>query len=195
MIALRDLPTTFRTREALALGVHPRALYRWRDAGEIVELSRGVFRRADADPASDPDAIGVMRRVCHAVLYGLTAAVIHDLTDEIPSEVQIAVQVGRTVPRISYPPTKVFRFREAQFRAGITEFEAAPGEWVPVYDPARTVVDLMRMRMRFGQTVAYSALNRYLDRGGADLLLLGQYADLLDVSKQVQLALDIARSR
>lgn len=195
MVGLRDLPTTFRTREALALGVHPRALYRWRDVGEIVELSRGVFRRADADPASDPDAIGVMRRVRHAVLYGLTAAVIHDLTDEIPSEVQIAVQVGRTVPRISYPPTKVFRFREAQFRAGITEFEAAPGEWVPVYDPARTVVDLMRMRMRFGQTVAYSALNRYLDRGGADLLLLRQYADLLDVSKQVQFALDIARSR
>jgi hypothetical protein len=44
----QGLLATFTTRRALDEGMHPRQLYRWRDTGEIVELSRGVFRRTDA---------------------------------------------------------------------------------------------------------------------------------------------------
>lgn len=33
------LPLTFTTETARAHGVHPRDLYAWRDAGQIVELS------------------------------------------------------------------------------------------------------------------------------------------------------------
>ncbi|MBD0324413.1 MAG: type IV toxin-antitoxin system AbiEi family antitoxin domain-containing protein [Aldersonia sp.] len=49
---LDNLPATFTTATARASGVHPRELYRWRDEGEVFALSRGVFRRADAPPAS-----------------------------------------------------------------------------------------------------------------------------------------------
>jgi hypothetical protein len=48
MVLVRELPATFTTRTALGLGVHPRDLYAGRDSGVLVELSRGVFRRADA---------------------------------------------------------------------------------------------------------------------------------------------------
>ena len=48
MTVLPGLPATFTTATALAAGVHPRVLYGWRDDGEIVELSRGVFQKADA---------------------------------------------------------------------------------------------------------------------------------------------------
>jgi hypothetical protein len=43
-----SLPVTFTAGEAHQAGVHSRELYRWRDGGDLVELSRGVFRRADA---------------------------------------------------------------------------------------------------------------------------------------------------
>src|SRR6476620_1739921 len=155
MVELDGLPATFSAREAMAFGVHPRDLYRWRDDGAIVELSRGVFRRGDAPPAPDPDMIAVARRAPQSVVYGLTAAAVHVLTDEIPQEAQIAVQLGSTIPRISYPPTRVFRFRPAQFTAGITTVEAAPGEDVRIYDPARTVVDLIRTREQIGPAIAY----------------------------------------
>ena len=46
------LPATFTTGEARAAGVHPRELYSGRDTGAYVELSRGVFRRADAPAAT-----------------------------------------------------------------------------------------------------------------------------------------------
>lgn len=56
---LRSLPATFTTKTARARGVHPRDLYRWRDDGDIIELSRAVYRRADAPQATCPDLLAV----------------------------------------------------------------------------------------------------------------------------------------
>lgn len=145
-----SLPWTFRTTTAREHGVHPRDLYAWRDGGQIVELSRGVFRRADAPPASYPDLLAVAYRSPGAVVCCVSAAVIHDLTDELPLAVQIAVPTRSHTPAIDYPPVAVFRFDEATFDLGLTSFEAGPGEPVRLYDPPRTVVDLMRFRRRLG---------------------------------------------
>ena len=45
---VQSIPPTFTTQTALQAGLSYRALYRMRDAGDVVELSRGVFRFADA---------------------------------------------------------------------------------------------------------------------------------------------------
>jgi hypothetical protein len=58
----------------------------------------------------------------------------------------------------------VFRFEPSTFELGLTRLEAALGEYVRIYDPARTVVDLMRLRHRVGQPTALAPLQRYLRR-------------------------------
>jgi len=50
------------------------------------------------------------------------------------------------------------RFDAPTFELGLSQAEAAPGESVRVYDPSRTVVDLFRLRHRFGEAAAYGAL-------------------------------------
>lgn len=186
-----DLPSTFTTREATERGVHPRDLYRWRDDGDVIELSRGVFRRADAPAASRPDELAVARRAPHAIVCCVNAAAIHDLTDEIPRAVQIAVALGSTPPRIDYPPVQVFRFKPATFELGLSSFEAAPDELVRIYDQARTVVDLIRLRHRFGEPVAYTALNRYLSKPDGQRRPLLTYATQLGAERAVRAALDV----
>jgi len=196
MRAMSDaLPATFTTKVARSLGAHPRDLYAWRDAGEIVEMSRGVFRRGDALPASYPDALAVAHRAPRAIVCCLTAAAVHELTDELVGSLQIAVPKGGHVPKIDYPPTVVFRFDPDSFDLGLSAFEAAPGEQVRVYDAARTVVDLMRLRHRFGEPVAHSALYRFLATPGARPALLLDYAQALGVFGPVRAALDIASAR
>lgn len=189
------LPPTFTTKVARSLGVHPRDLYAWRDGGEVVELSRGVYRRGDAELASYPDVLAVAYRVPRAVVCGLSAAAIHDLTDELVPAVQIAVPKGSYLPKIEYPPTTVLQFEASAFRLGLSKFEAAPGEWVHVYDPARTVVDLIRLRHRFGEPVAYSALYRFLAKPGARPSFLLDYARELGAFGPMRVALDIASAR
>lgn len=190
-----SLPSTFTTEISRAHGVHPRDLYGWRDEGQIIELSRGVFRRADAPPASYPEMIAVAHRVPRAIVCCISAAAIQDLTDEMPASVQIAVPKRSHSPVIAYPPVTVFRFDEAAFELGLTSFEAGPGEPVRIYDAVRTVVDLMRFRKRFGEPIAYAALHRYLTAPGARPALLLDYADTLGTFGPMRAALDIVSAR
>lgn len=187
-----ELPETFTTRTARALGLHPRDLYRMRDNGEVVELSRGVFRRADASLPDLPDLLAVARRVPAGVICLVSAASVHDLTDEIPTAVQVAVSRQQRPPHIDHPPTEVFRFAAATFELGISTVEAATGEYVRIYGVERTVVDLMRLRHRLGEPLALGAVRRYLRRRDARPGELIGLARELGVLGPVQTALDVA---
>lgn len=192
MVELPDLPSTFTTATALACGIHPRDLYALRDGGTIVELSRGVYRRTDAPPASFPDLLAVAYRSRTAIVCCRSAAAVHELSDEIPLAVQLAVPSHQRPPRIAYPPTEVFRFGAATFEVGLMQIAAAPGEWVRIYEPARTVVDLMRLRNRLGEPLAHAALQRYLRRRDAHPAELLRLAQVLNVRGPVRRALDVA---
>jgi len=194
-VILESLPATFTTKAALSLGAHPRDLYRWRDVGDVIELSRGVYRRADAPQATFPDLLAVAYRAPRAIACCLTAAAVHDLTDEIEPTVQVAVSAAHHAARIAFPPTTVLRFAPDTFELGLTHVEAAPGELVRVYDPARTVVDLMRLRGRFGEPVAHAALTRYLTKRAARPADLLTYAKALDVFGPVRTAVDVVSAR
>jgi hypothetical protein len=187
-----ELPDTFTTRTARGLGLHPRDLYQMRDNGEVVELSRGVFRRADASIPDFPDLLAVARRVPAGVICLVSAASVHELTDEIPAAVQIAVPRQQRPPRIDHPPTEVFRFAAATFELGMSWVEVAPDERVRIYGAERTVVDLMRLRHRLGEPLALGSLRRYLRRRDARPGELLGLARALDVLGPVQTALDVA---
>lgn len=189
------LPPTFTTRVARAHGVHPRDLYRMRDDGELVELSRGVFRRADDATPDWPDLLGVAYRSPAAIVCCVSALVVHDLTDELPRAVQIAVPRAQRPPRIDYPPTQVFRFDQGTFELGLSSVEAAPGEPVRVYGAERTIVDVMRLRHRLGESLALAALNRYLRRRGARPGEVLSLARELKVFGPVRAALDVASAQ
>lgn len=192
MTAIKDLPPTFATETALEAGISPRDLYSARDTGALVELSRGVFRRADAPAASYPDLLAVAYRNPAAIACLLSAAAVHDLTDELPLAVQIAVPRTSHPPRIAFPPTVVYRFEPRTFELGVTHVEAAPDEFVRIYDAPRTVVDLMRLRHRIGEPIALNALHRYIRRRDArPPELLSMAADLRVYGPVLQ-ALDIA---
>lgn len=185
------MPATFTTSQASRAGVQFRDLYAARDTGELVELSRGVFRKADAPTPTHPDLLAVAYRAPRAVACLLSAASVHDLTDELSTAVQIAVPKGTWPPKITYPPVEVFTWSPDTFDLGIHALEAAPGEQVRVYSPARTVVDLMRLRGRIGDNVAHIALRRYLARRDARVGQLLDLARALDVLGPVRSAVDV----
>jgi predicted transcriptional regulator of viral defense system len=126
------------------------------------------------------------------VICAVSAAAAHNLTDELPPRVQVAVPRGRHRPHISYPPVQVLSFDVATFELGLRHLEAAPGERVRIYDPARTVVDLMRLRHHTGEDLALTVLRRYLRTQGAEPATLLEYARALDIFGPVRTAVDVA---
>lgn len=160
------LGPTFTAAQARMAGLSSRDLAALAAAGQIDEISRGVYRRADAPETAHLDLIAVCTRVPRAVICDESALALHELIDDIPPVVHIAVRRGTRRPTITYPPVKVAQYATVTFDLGIEHFEAAPGETVPVYSAARSVIDAMRHRRRIGETLALSALGRYLRRGG-----------------------------
>src|SRR5215471_2201435 len=142
---LSHLPPTFTARAASAAALSPRDLATLREAGEIDELSRGVYRRADAEPTAHLDLLAVCTRAPHAVVCGESALSLHELIDDVPHEVHIAVPRGSHRPAIGYPPTRVSQYAADTFDFAVERFAAAPGESIPVYGAARSVVDAMRL--------------------------------------------------
>jgi hypothetical protein len=142
--------------------------------------------------ATYPDFLAVAHRAPRAIVCLASAAAVHDLTDEMSAVVQIAVPKPSRPPHIAFPPTKVFRFDAETFELGLSSVEAAPGESIRIYDPPRTVADLMRLRHRFDGPVALAALRRYLGRRDAQPAALLQIAAALGVYGPVRVAVDIA---
>lgn len=189
-IALRS-GGVFRTKDAIEAGVHRRDLYALRDEGFLVEISRGIYRLADAEATPYLDLIAVSRRSPRGTICLNSALSFWDLTDEIPAEVHLAVPRGSRPPSIVYPPTQVHLFAADTFDLGRERTLLDSGEEIYISSPERSVVDAVRLRSRVGADVAYEALRRYLRRPGAssgDLLRLarrlragGPMADALEV--------------
>lgn len=158
------LGPTFTTAQARAAGIAPRDLYAWRASGAVLELSRGVYRDADAPESVHLDLLAVSLRAPAAVICTESALSLHELIDDIPLAVTLAVPRGTHAPAITFPPAVAARFDPATFTLGVEQFEAAPGEFVPVYSAARSVVDVMRLRHQFGESMALHALGRYVRR-------------------------------
>lgn len=181
----------FKAGDAIQAGVHPRELYALRDEGFLIELSRGVFRLADAEMSPYLDLIAVSRRAPAGTVCLNSALSFWDLTDEIPAEVHLAVPRGSHRPSIDYPPVHIHVFASSTFDLGRERVRLDSSEEIYIYSAERSVVDAMRMRGRVGANVAYEALRRYLKRPGAspgDLLRLarrlragGPMSDALEV--------------
>jgi predicted transcriptional regulator of viral defense system len=164
--------------ELIESGARWEDLYRLRDSGELIELSRGVFRVADAPATAHLDLVAVCRRAPEGTICLNSAAGFWDLSDEMPGAVHLAIARGRHRPRIVYPPTRVHVFAAATFSLGREMKKIDSGETIAISSKERTVVDLMRLRSRVGRDLALGALRRYLQGGDArpgELLALARH--------------------
>ena len=87
-----------RATDLIAGGIHPRMLYALRDSGTLEQVARGLYRLAAAPAPEHRDLLTVAAHAPRAVVCLLSALSFHDLTDEIPHEVYLAV------PRNAAPP-------------------------------------------------------------------------------------------
>jgi predicted transcriptional regulator of viral defense system len=81
---MAQLAATFTSAQARNAEISSRDLaYLVRD-GEVVELSRGVYRHAAAPESAHLDLLAVKLRAPNAVVCGESALALHELIDDIP---------------------------------------------------------------------------------------------------------------
>jgi predicted transcriptional regulator of viral defense system len=159
--ALGEHGAIVRASQLFDAGVHPRTLYALRDAGQLELVSRGLYRLASAPVPRHLDLLVVASHAPHAVVCLISALAFHELTDEIPHEVSIAVRRGTAPPKLDIPPVRVFQFSDAAYGLGI-EHHKIEGVDLQVYSPTKSIIDAFRFRNRIGEDVAIKALSSAL---------------------------------
>ncbi len=165
---LSTLPDYFGHAKAVAtLGA--RRFQRDISNGAIVRLQRGLYRKSDA---SGDDDLAVFAMLSQSATICLASALAHhDLTDEIPASINIAIPRGDWAPKTPMP-VAWHRFDRSRFNVGRTKLPVADGLTIGLYDAERSIVDAYRLAHREGTSQANEALRRWLRRGGQPSLLL-----------------------
>lgn len=174
-----------RTRDALRAGIHPSTLYELRDDGRIEQLSRGLFRLADAPPLGEPDLVTVALRIPDGVLCLISALAWHQLTTQIPHEIYVAIPRGAEAPRLDYPPVRHFWFSGKAFSEGI-ETQDVDGVPLRVYCREKTIADCFKYRNRIGLDTAIEAVKSYRQQGQINVESLLHYAEICRVKRVIQ---------
>ena len=181
---LATLGGTARTSAILEAGVHPRDLYAARDAGALVEVSRGVYRLADL-PLTEPDLVAVAARMPQAVLCCVTALHLHGLTQEIPRAVHVMLPRGARTARLDPTPLEIYHCSGEALTTGVEEREV-DGVPVRVTTPAKSVADAFRFRSRLSMETAVDALKQALRARAATPAEIGRMARVCHVESVVR---------
>jgi predicted transcriptional regulator of viral defense system len=171
-----------RTAQALRAGIHPSTLYAMRDVGTLEVVSRGVFRLAGSEPLGNPDLVTVATRVPNGVICLISALAFHQITTQIPHEVHVALQRGAELPRLEYPPIKLYWFKDQAFTAGV-DTQKLDGVDIRIYSPEKTLADCFKFRNKIGLDTAVEAVRFYRERRTVNVDALMRYAAICRVEK------------
>jgi len=171
-------PDLIRYADLQHLGLSRHALEKAVRSGLYERIAPGVFWRPGVGDDTMAAWAAIAAKQPRATLCLLTAASLHDLTDEIPRRSDIAIPRGTQPVTVRFAPITWHRFSPATFNVGRDEHRLPDGSSVGLYNPERTIVDFFRARRVWEADLATSILKRWLTRGGH------APADLLAVAKQ-----------
>jgi predicted transcriptional regulator of viral defense system len=163
-IAFRRERGMARLSESGKAGITAATVSRMKERGLVLQLGRGLYQLADASFDSHHALAEAAKLVPKGVVRLISALAFHELTDTISRGVWMAIGPKDRRPNVEKPRLVIVRFGPKVFSSGIEE-HVIEGVKVRIFNPAKTVVDLLRYRQRAGQ--------RYQKSSGLNLALEG----------------------
>ena len=173
-----------RLSEFKDAGITAATISRMVQAGEVFRLTRGLYQLPDAPLDANYSLAEATKRVPKGVVCLVSALAYHELTDQLPHAVWMAIGTRDWMPKEGSPPLRIVRFTEALLTDDVVSvhIENVP---VKVFGVAKTIADCFRHRRTVGQTVALEGLQealrqrkatpgeiaRHAERGGVAMVL------------------------
>lgn len=174
-----------RFSSILKAGFHPDVLTALDKEGKVEKIARGLYRLTGYTLGSHPDLVTASLQAPRGVICLLSALAFHEVTNEIPRSVDIAIPSGTRANKIKYPPVRFYRFSPKAWEAGIENREIE-GHKVRVYNLAKTIVDCFKFRNKIGMDVAREALKTAVVEKNIKPKEIMQYAKICRVDRVIK---------
>ena len=165
----RQLNFSARTRTCLSQDAGHGAAERTNVAGCY------LYQRPDASIDAHHTLAEAAKLVPKGVICLTSALAYHELTDQIPAKVWIAIGSKDWRPKFPYPAARFARFPSNHLRTGV-ERHVIDGVDVPIFGIAKTIADLFRYRRIIGINVALEGLREALRKRKATPAQIARYA-------------------
>ena len=146
-----------RARDVAEQGLPTITLTRLVQADKLERVARGLYGLPGAAMSKHRSLAEVAIRVPKGVVCLLSALQFHEIGTQAPFEVWLAIPNRVAAPRIEQPSIRVVRMSDNALTEGLQR-KRIDGVEVPIFNPARTVVDCFRFRNKIGLDVALEAL-------------------------------------
>ncbi|MDQ6976417.1 MAG: type IV toxin-antitoxin system AbiEi family antitoxin domain-containing protein [Mariprofundaceae bacterium] len=134
-----------------------RYLSRLYQRGLLERTSRGVYVHLNPELSEHQSMVEASKRIPKGIICLLSALSVHEISTQSPFEVWLTIDRKAWRPRIHDLPIRIVRSSGEALSSGISYHEYN-GVSVPVYNPAKTIVDCFKYRNKIGLDVALEAL-------------------------------------
>lgn len=170
-----------RFSDILKAGFHPDSLISIEKEGKVEKLARGLYCLTDFVPSSHPDLVSASLQATRGVICLISALSFHEVTNEIPKYIDIAIVRGTHANRIKYPPVKFYQFSINTWKTGVEEHDIE-GHKIKVYNLAKTIADCFKFRNKIGIDVAREAMKIAVQEKGEKPTEIIKFAKLCRVT-------------
>ncbi len=186
---LAELPDTFRFTEALR-HISERQLRHLIADQQITPLARGLYRKSHW--YGDEDLAEITAKSPRATIALRSALARHDLIDDIPAVMDIAIPRGAWIPHTTIP-VQWHHFNTETFEIGRDTLDTGTGRSIGIYNAERSIIDAFRLRPREGgdTVMATDALKTWLRRGGQASTLLNMAREFPRAQRALRATLEI----
>ncbi len=127
------------------------------ELGQLEKIGRGLYILPNLEVDENFSLAQVSKSIPNGTICLLSALGFHNLTTQLPFEVWIAIPNKAHRPSLTEISLRIMRFSGEALSAGIEE-HIILGVKVPIYNPAKTIVDCFKYRYKIGLDVALEAL-------------------------------------
>ncbi len=150
-----------RLSEFKASGITAATIGRMVKDGEVLRLARGLYQLPDAPLDVHHSLAEAAKKLPKGVVCLVSSLAYHDLTDQLPLAVWMAIGTKDWEPKTDTPPIRTVRFTDALLSDDVLT-EQIEGVQVKVFGVAKTIADCFRHRRTVGQSVALEGLQEAL---------------------------------
>jgi predicted transcriptional regulator of viral defense system len=174
-----------RLSELRAAGITAATISRMKQDGDVIQLGRGLYQLPDAPLDANHSLAEAAKRVPKGIVCLVSALAFHELTDQLPHKVWMAIGKRDWAPTVASPPLRIVRFTPALLAEGV-QMHRIEGVPVKIFGVAKTVADCFRHRRSVGLAVAIEGLQEALRQRKATPAEIARHAKLGGIATVMQ---------
>lgn len=165
------------TRDLEKHNIHRQFLTELEKKGYLKKAMKGMYTKTDIE-LNEFWLMG--EKYKKGIFSHNTALYFYDMTDRTPLKLDMTFPSNN---RVNNEELKIHYIKKENHKLGATKLKIYEGTEINIYNPERTICDIIRDRNKIDPQIFNTALNEYIKRKDKNLLLLYKYAKIFKIDK------------